>query len=903
MCCRLGLLAASFIFVGQVFNLSAQVITSPTGQAETSSNSKGDAGAKTGSAAKLDVHGDPLPDGALMRFGTSRFRFGGGGISAAALSPDGKLLVTSQGGDVVTLADPATGKLINNLRLPGGFGVAAMQFTNDSKRLVTMSYGPQIQVVDMPSGKSVAKLTTPQQNVQPAGLSISPDGNFVAVGTNNFGQPKNSVYLFEVSSSKLLHSLEVIQNNQIKAAIAPNGALVATWGYYIPKGGENDPDQGRTVQVFDGKTGKELRKIVIDRNQIMGAAFSPDGKTLAVASGMASFHLFDAESGKEQRGFAGRRGQGQQLHFSPDGKLLVAAAMDGTVQVWETSTNKRVGLSDRPRQRLFSLAFPKEGEVWALGSEGATLSMWNAVTGKSLAPEDGHHFWIRTLAFSSDGKTLLSTSAEGKVCWWDTATGKELRNFILRDDPHNRYGSAYNSGGYALSRDGKYLAAATDYGMGAIRVWDLANGQVLCDFDAPRFYGNAPSFGFSPDGSKLAAVGQRSVLVWDVSTGMELPSLPFKDDPNANQPGGGNGGSIAFTPDGKLLAASRNYYDRTTGTPLGEVYLYNVEKRSLIHKLDRAGQFPGALTFSADGKLLAVPMQDRTVLLLRAGTGKEVGRLNGSQQGGVQALAFSPDGRLVAGSQVDNVYRSAVSVNSMVVGSLQPRNRIVLWELASGQIRQDFVGHEGAVAALAFSPNGKALATGGFDTTIVLWDLKHRASEKFAVVAPEEMDQLWNDLTHKEAKQALKPMQRLLDSPKLALDFLQEHLQPVKAPDIKAEEIEKLIADLDHENFNIRAKANRSLEQLGEVAGPALRKAADVDLGLEVARRIKSLVEKLDKGTLTPEEVRWVRAVEVLESLASPEALAMLESLARGAPQARLTLEAREALGRLRQSK
>ena len=272
-------------------------------------------------SVRLDAQGDPLPHGARARLGTIRYR-PGGNISGAALSPDGQWLVSSNNSDILTLSDPRTGKETGRVRLPGGYGAANLIFSPDSKNLAVMSYAPFLQIVAIPSGKLVSKLQIPQpNNNRIGGVAFSGDGRTVVAGSDNFGQNKNVVYAWEVATGKLLHNFEVVQNSQIRAALSHDGMLLATAGFYnLRKAGEKDPDQGRTIQLWDTQTGKEIRKIKIDRNQIMAIALSPDGKNLAVASGSATYHLVDTETGKESRRFAGRRGNTQVLQFTPDGQ-------------------------------------------------------------------------------------------------------------------------------------------------------------------------------------------------------------------------------------------------------------------------------------------------------------------------------------------------------------------------------------------------------------------------------------------------------------------------------------------------------------------------------------------------------------------------------------------------------
>src|SRR5262249_49458524 len=111
------------------------------------------------------------------------------------------------------------------------------------------------------------------------------------------------------------------------------------------------------------------------------------------------------------------------------------------------------------------------------------------------------------------------------------------------------------------------------------------------------------------------------------------------------------------------------------------------------------------------------------------------------------------------------------------------------------------------------------------------------------------------------------------------------------------QQILRLINDLNSERFADRQKATEALQGLRDLAEPALRKALREKPTLEVCQRVESLLEKL--VNLSPEELRLLRSVEVLENIGTPEALQVLKSLATGAPEARLTQEAKGSLERL----
>jgi hypothetical protein len=125
---------------------------------------------------------------------------------------------------------------------------------------------------------------------------------------------------------------------------------------------------------------------------------------------------------------------------------------------------------------------------------------------------------------------------------------------------------------------------------------------------------------------------------------------------------------------------------------------------------------------------------------------------------------------------------------------------------------------------------------------------------------------------------------------------LRRQLRPASADPGR---ITALIADLDSDRFGVREKATAGLEGFGELAEPLLRKALAGQPSLEARRRIGRLLEKLSGPVTVPEQRRALRALEVLEAIGSPEARQVLRGLLKGAPEARLTREARGSLERL----
>lgn len=377
------------------------------------------------------------------------------------------------------------------------------------------------------------------------------------------------------------------------------------------------------------------------------------------------------------------------LAFAPDGRRLASASGDATACVWDFPSGKElVRFKDANRAGIATVAFAPDGKAVATGHADRTVRLWDAATGKEIREFTGHEDRVDAVVFSPNGTSLVSVSTGAALRQWDVATGKEIRQFTTPPKSEAVY---HPWGPVAFSPDRALLAAA--HRDKTIHLWDAGTGRAIRQLKGHTEA--VTSIAFAPDGKTLVSLsserGARSIAghadttlrSWDVATGRER----WRQKAEALV--------VALSPDGQTLATIEFYgtqvalWDARTGKPI---------------RTWTADYFPGfnALAFSPDSKVLATGGKGQVIRLWDVATGKPTAGREG-HQAAVNALAYSPSGAALATASDDGTVR--------------------LWDTASTREQRQLIGHEGKVLSVAFTPDGKMVASGGHDKTIRLWNV------------------------------------------------------------------------------------------------------------------------------------------------------------------------------------
>jgi hypothetical protein len=207
-----------------------------------------------------------------------------------------------------------------------------------------------------------------------------------------------------------------------------------------------------------------------------------------------------------------------------------------------------------------------------------------------------------------------------------------------------------------------------------------------------------------------------------------------------------------------------------------------------------------------------------------------------------------------------------------------------------------------ATTTLALTADGRQITTSEPDGTLLVWDLRPAfEKDRFRPAVPdlERIAGWWTDLANSDPAMAYAAIWNLTDAPDEAVACLRKQLK--QAVDADFDKVRKLIKDLDDDRFEVRESASRELEKLGAGIQPAVRQALEGRPTPEVRRRLEALVQTPAAVSRSPELLRHLRAIAVLEQIASKDARQLLTTLGGGVPHAPETIAAKSALERLAQ--
>jgi len=883
--------------------------------------------------ARVDAHGDPLPEGVLFQLGSLRWH-SPGGAAQVAFAADRRTLLSLM---------PETGR-VGAWEVVGGTLLRSWKLETEGPIFLPLRLtagGTQVRgaaaLWNAATGKRLLNLADFDRDLR--NLVIAADGKTLIGLTSHW-----TVARWDIAGKQRLQAMPVPMGRKLDAVayyrdgvLSGDGKLLAAFSLES------------TVHMFDTTTGKELRKLTGHKEMVLRCAFSPDGRYLATAAPSQTTGvpdepvlLWDVTSGKVVQRLRMPRPNPDGtcrlvddflFAFSADGKFL--AGWNGywseePVCVWELDTGKVRQFAVFPEIPA-TLALSRDGKLLAAGTQTGTMLVWNTGDGKLLNRlHAGTEYFLTYPRYAAGGRGLVAEiyPARGtrrtppEIGWWDIATGTRTRTLpgheILGLSPdgqrmfvrdHEQVArplalvdvlsgkvlrrSAPLPAWSVFSQDGKRLAVLDD----KIRIINVTDGKLIREFTLPL---DEPGESFeqtatiSPDLEYIvhlnAAPGR--VRLWSTATKKELwRAKAVTPAPRGRFP------CLAFSGDGKCVVMENGgiavVWDSRTGKRL----------------LDLKEVW--AQGFLPDARTLAV--QHSGMNLVSRTSGKIFTHLNGP---GTDLLAEQASA-VSSGSQ----WRQWSSGRDLTLGdksrrsvrftfsrgiTTSPDGKIVvtaggksiwLWEAVTGKLLRHFKSRAPSYG-LAYAPDGKTLLAGE-GPIVVVWDitgLELAAQDNAIPVPTADFERLWADVASSDGKRFFRAYWRLAADPEQTVARLRKRLHPIKP--LSASELEKLLRSLNSDRFSEREQATRDLQR--ESAIPGLRKALARSPSLETGRRISLILANLDAGPMSnPERLRSYRVVQLLEQIRTADARRFLGELAGGAGGAMLTDEASAALARV----
>jgi WD40 repeat protein len=470
------------------------------------------------------------------------------------------------------------------------------------------------------------------------------------------------------------------------------------------------PD-GKTIATASGDgtiklwnlNGKELQTLKGGNYGVYSVRFSPDGNTLVSGNGDNTVKLW-SKQGQLLQSLRGHKAVVWSVSFSPDGNTIASGSADTTIKLWSKQGQLLQTLTDHKKE-VRSISFSPDGNTIASASLDKTVKLWSK-QGKLLQTLRGHKQMVRSVSFSPDGNTIASASADKTVKLWNKQ-GKLLQTLTGYETPVTSV---------RFSPDSQIVATASDDNN--VKLWSKQGKllQTLKGHEAPVW-----SVNFSPDGQIIATAGtDNTIKLWSKSEKM-LQTFKGHEAPVW---------SVVWSPDGQTIASAGKK---------NTIKLWN-KHRTRTLTLKGHQDSVSSVSFSPDGNTIVSASDDATVKLWSK-EGRLLQTLNG-HEGSVWSGSFSPDGNTIASGGADNTIKlwSKQGIRRLTLKGHEGKVRSVVWSpdgqtIASasadktvklwskeGKLLQTLKGHTDEVTSISFSPDGQTIASTSADNTVKLWN-------------------------------------------------------------------------------------------------------------------------------------------------------------------------------------
>ena len=466
---------------------------------------------------------------------------------------------------------------------------------------------------------------------------------------------------------------------QVRAVAITNNSQLAVTG----------SDAG--VRVFNVATGQLVRELTAAVGSTASVAISPNNLLTAAAGESGTIKFWNLNDGADRLTISGHDQPINDLAFHSDNVRVASAGADGTIRIWRLPVAP-VAISGHTAD-VVSVAASSNGQILASASTDKTVRIWNPTNGQAIRVLAGHQQPVTQVVFRADGAQVASSDAVGEIRLWNSADG--ATQGVIGAHAGQLKGIAYNRSGDRL---------ATVGADGCLKIWRL---PLLPAKSLAGHTEAVTSVAITSDSKTVITAGiDKTIRVYDPATGQQ--TRVFADVPDAVA-------SLAISSNDALTVAGANngvvkLWNTADGTPWKGVPLEAPaadppNPKTPVAPSELLGH-DGAVVdvvFDRDSKQIASAGADGTIRVWRLPTAaKEIRDTAGPST----LFVVSPDGKMSAAS-----------------GVLQLRPAIFIRDLANGKILRTLLGHEAGITSIAFSLDGKRLASSSADKTARVWDL------------------------------------------------------------------------------------------------------------------------------------------------------------------------------------
>jgi WD40 repeat protein/beta-lactamase regulating signal transducer with metallopeptidase domain len=666
---------------------------------------------------RADRYGDPLPEAAVTRLGTVRFRSTNARSSPRvniplAFVPGTPLLLSQSRNGDVGLWDPVSGKMLREFTPQAGFYMHDFDVSSDGHQVATLAqrllldsreFDTRVQIWDRRTAQPLGELNwTEPLGQQSRVVKFSPDGSVLALGREN-----GHIRIVDLRSGEELLKHQAGQHSVASLAFSEDGEWLAVAGR-------------RGVALWKWLKDEEPHQLLTGARGAISVAFSPDGKWLATGSDeQAGIRVWDVATRRLQwriDSLSDVRYYPEQIAFSADSQMLVVPVYQRgeRLELRQAATGRLIRTYESrgvPMRR----AVISSDQQWIAGCDyERTLHVWRVADGElQLEKFLGHHHTVQHAAFTPDGQRLIAAPHRYDMAMWEVETTNRLWQ-TQRDEHALSY--------LTMSPDGKYSAGVSFDE--TVRVWALDTGREVYKLPGHGRLGSfdANVVAFTPDARQFLSFGNDMHLrIWDTNTGKGLVEYDLRPhfsllagvdsgDPFA-PPGAVRTPTLAaISPDCQHLLVIHSEtllaFDTATGEvrnrhEIGQVEALQIDPAGTMlatkerHRTNTNGQ-----EWTTDFKLREVESLEVTHEIKAPPSVRFMGNVQFAPQG--ERLAISTHQTSDDGNSPYFLH-----VYDKRSGKLQGKRRL-----------------PDLPTVIAFSPDGRQLAIGNGDTTIHIWDVE-----------------------------------------------------------------------------------------------------------------------------------------------------------------------------------